>query len=131
MFVCRKRNASGTSSVQVVMKDRGRYVVVRSFGASADENKLGELERKAHDYIIRYGGQQVIDFSVQSRTSELRQLSGSIQSIVQNGPHLLLDRVYDNVGFNQFESDMLRNLVVSRICQPRSKLATVDYLRRA
>lgn len=113
------------------MKDRGRYAVVRSFGASADESELLELERKAHDFIRSYGGQQVIDFCIQSRDSELRRLSGSIRSIIQNGPHLLLDRIYDNVGFNQFESDMLRNLVVSRVCQPRSKLATVDYLRRA
>lgn len=131
MFVRRKRNASGTYSVQVVMKDRGRYVVVRSFGASADETKLRELERQAHEYIMRFGGQQVLDFSVQPRVVELERLTGSILAIVQNGPHLLLDRVYDNVGFNQFDSDMLRNLVVSRICQPRSKLATVDYLRRA
>lgn len=97
----------------------------------AEAMKLRVLEEKAHDYIMRYGGQQVIDFSVQPRAVEIERLSGSIQSIVQNGPHLLLDRVYDNVGFNRLDSEMLRNLVVSRVCQPRSKLATADYLRRA
>ena len=62
MFVRRKRNASGTSSVQVVMKERGRYVVVRSFGSSADEQELSRLEVAANDFIRTYGGQRVIDF---------------------------------------------------------------------
>ena len=105
--------------------------MVRSFGSSSDEAELQELEKKAHDFIMGYGGQRVIDFSAQPREVEIRRLSGSIQSIVQNGPHLLLDRIYNSVGFNRLGSDMLRNLVVSRVCQPRSKLATVDYLRRA
>lgn len=131
MFIRRKRNKSGTFSVQVVKKERGRYVVVRSFGASADEAGLQRLEKSAREYIMTYRGQQVIDFTAPTRSEELRQLTSSILSIVQNGPHLLLDRIYDNIGFGQLRSDMLRDLVVSRVCQPRSKLATVDYLRRA
>ena len=118
------------NAMQVVLKNHGRYVVVRSFGASADEAELRGLEIKAHDYIMQYGGQQVFDFSAQPRAIELQRLSDSIQSIVQNGPHLLFDHIYDKIGFSQLESDMLRNLVVSRVCQPRCKLATVDYLRR-
>ena len=131
MFVRRKRNKSGSISVQVVMKNRGRYVVVRSFGASDDEARLVQLEKSAREYIMTYQGQQVIDFTALSRAEEIHQLKSSILSIVQNGPHLLLDRIYDNIGFGRLKSDMLRDLVVSRVCQPRSKLATVDYLRRA
>lgn len=130
MFVRRKRNKSGTCSVQVVRKDRGRYVVVRSFGASADETALRQLEKSARQYIMTYQGQQVVDFAASTRAENLQRLSSSIRSIVQNGPHLLLDRIYDNIGFGQLGSGMLRDLVVSRVCQPRSKLATVDYLRR-
>ena len=130
MFVRRKPNASGSFSVQVVMKDHGRYVVVRSFGSSSDETVLARLERDAHAFILTYGGQCVIDFEGPSPEEEAENYFSSIQSIVQNGPHLILDRIYDNVGFGTVRNDLLRDLVVSRVCCPRSKLATTDYLRR-
>ena len=130
MFVRRKPNKSGTYSVQVVMKDRGRYVVVRSFGSSSDESELLRLEQKANQYIRTYGGQTVIDFDHPDAEEERARLFSSIQSIVQNGPHLILDRIYDGIGFGDLGSEMLRDLVVSRVCCPRSKLATTDYLRR-
>ena len=37
--------------------------------------------------------------------------------------------MYDRVGFNSVQDEELRHLVVSRICSPMSKKATVDYPR--
>lgn len=70
-----------------------------------------------------------MDFSEESAVSA-ETLLENITSIVQNGPHLILDRIYDGIGFGSIGDDILRKLVVSRVCQPMSKLATVDYLRR-
>ncbi len=42
---------------------------------------------------------------------------------------MLLSQVYDLVGFNQIQDEILRHLVVARICQPASKLDTTAYLR--
>ena len=53
-----------------------------------------------------------------------------IKDIRQNGVQLLLDPIYDAIGFNRIKDDLLRQLVIARVAQPRSKLATVDYLRR-
>ena len=130
MFVRRKPNASGTFSVQVVMKERGRYVVVRSFGSSAEEQELSRLEREARHYISTYGGQRVIDFNAPTAEQEKQFHVSAISSIVQDGQHLILNRLYDNIGFGSLGNDMLRDIVVSRVCCPSSKLATVDYLRR-
>jgi transposase len=33
------------------------------------------------------------------------------------------------IGFDRIDDEILKHLVVSRICQPRSKVATVDYLK--
>lgn len=130
MFVRRKPNASGTFSVHVVMKDRGRYVVVRSFGSSADESELSRLEKEARAFIDTYGGQRILDFDAPSAQQEKLFHVSAISSIVQNGQHLILDRIYDNVGFGAIGDRTLRDIVVSRVCCPRSKLATVEYLRR-
>lgn len=129
MFIRRKANKSGSWSVQVIEKHRGRYVVVRSFGSSDKEHELSCMEREASDFMATYNGQQRLDFPESSNITP-DSLFGCISSIVQNGPHLVLDRIYDSIGFNQLPDSVLRQLVVSRICQPMSKLATVDYLRR-
>lgn len=41
----------------------------------------------------------------------------------------LLSRIYDDIGFNGIKDEILRHLVIARICQPMSKAATVDYLK--
>ena len=131
MFVRRKPNKSGSFSVQVVRKESGRYEVVKSFGSSADENQLQAYEKDASVFINTYGGQLTFDFE-DRESEELRakEFIGSITSLVPNGPHLILDRIYDGIGFGELDDEVLRDLVVSRICHPMSKLATVDYLKR-
>lgn len=52
-----------------------------------------------------------------------------MDSLLINGTQLLLGRIYDSIGFNAIEDDVLRHLVIARLTQPRSKLATVDYLK--
>ena len=46
-----------------------------------------------------------------------------------NGTQLLLNQIYDNIGFNRIPDEILRHLVIARVSQPGSKLATVDYLK--
>ena len=44
-------------------------------------------------------------------------------------PQTIINKVYDRIGFNAVQDAKLRHLVVSRLCSPMSKKATVDYLR--
>ena len=46
-----------------------------------------------------------------------------------NGTQLLLDQIYDSIGFNRIPDEILRHLVIARVSHPKSKLATVDYLK--
>jgi hypothetical protein len=40
-----------------------------------------------------------------------------------------INPVFVLISFDKLSDDILKQLVVSRICQPRSKAATVDYLK--
>ena len=42
---------------------------------------------------------------------------------------IILDRVFNKVGFNQIEDEIFRKLVQSRLSYPSSKSATVEYLK--
>jgi transposase len=57
------------------------------------------------------------------------QVLRNVEHILINGTQLILDKVYSKVGFNSIHDDVLRQLVISRICQPSSKSGTVDYLK--
>lgn len=44
------------------------------------------------------------------------------------GPELLLGKLFDEIGFNAIKDELLRHLVLTRLCYPVSKLKTTDYL---
>lgn len=45
-----------------------------------------------------------------------KSMLDNIDSILLNGAKLIIDEVYDSIGFNQIEDEVLRQLVVARLC---------------
>ena len=52
-----------------------------------------------------------------------------ITNISINGADLILDHVFDKVGFNRIEDPVFRQLVKARLSYPASKAATAEYLK--
>lgn len=131
MFVRKKKNRSGSVSIAVVDKCRGHFREIRQFGVAHTEAELHALVLQAKEWIQRYAGQSQIDFDGESvgLKSEIDQFVARIDGASINGTYILLSQVYDLVGFNKIKDEILRYLVISRICQPASKLATTAYLR--
>ena len=133
MFIRRKPNKSGSFSIQVVDKIRGHYKLIKSFGSSKTEEDLAAMEKEASDFISTYGGQTVIDFE-RCRKEEEREhaekLFESIVDIRQDGVRLILEPIYNAMGFDALGDETLKFLSIARICQPKSKVATVEYLKR-
>ena len=131
MFVRKKKNRSGSVSIVVVDKSGGRFREVRQFGVAHTEAEADALYTQAREWIRRYAGQQTIDFGggAVASENEVDMLVSRIDGVSINGTQLLLNRIYDSVGFNRIKDDVLRHLVVARISHPSSKLATTSYLR--
>ena len=131
MYVRKKHNRSGSTSVVVVSKASGKYKEIKSFGASASEKEIDSLCEKAAAWIRSYGGQRELDFDNRrgKEFEETARVVGNMDAVLINGTQLLLDQVYDGIGFNRIPDEILRHLVIARVSQPRSKLATVDYLK--
>ena len=62
MFVRKKRNRSGSVSVAVVDKSKGRFREIRQFGVAHNTAEVEALVSQANHWIRQYGGQQLIDF---------------------------------------------------------------------
>ena len=131
MYIRKKRNRSGTTSVVIVSKSSGKYKEIKSFGCSSSKEEIEQLCGKATEWIRSFGGQQEIDFG-DSRSRELEETTrvvNNMDAVLINGTQLLLNQVYDEIGFNRIPDEILRHLVIARVSQPRSKYATVDYLK--
>ncbi|SMD45705.1 Transposase [Aquiflexum balticum DSM 16537] len=131
MFVRRKKNSSGSFSIQIIQKVGRINKVVKSFGSSLDAVELDILERQAQLEIERIQGQTYL-FS-NDRDSSLKSILSNVgnNQIELVGPDNILGRVYESMGYHKIGGDdLFRDLVMSRLVYPGSKLKTVDYLSR-
>ncbi len=131
MYVRKKKNRSGTISVVVVSKSSGQYKEIKSFGTVGSEEEAENLSDDAQRWIRSYAGQEEIDFENNKgrELEETKRVIGNMDAVLINGTQLLLDRIYDNIGFNSIPDEILRHLVIARVSQPASKLATTEYLK--
>ena len=132
MFLRKKKNRSGTTSVIIVEKRLGKFRHIKTIGVSSDKAELERLHAKGREWILKHSGMADI-FNDYQREEEEKlvtdHLLSNIENILLNGSQLLLNRVYDLIGFNEIEDDVLRHLITARLSQPMSKAATVEYLK--
>jgi len=128
MFIRRLKSKNGKTYIQVVTKVLGRYKVLKSFGGSCSELELDKLTQKAKKWITDYTGDQELDFANSNELVE--KLFNSITQMKRVGFDLLLGRIFDQIGFNQINDEIFKQLVLCRITYPRSKLKTTEYLYR-
>jgi len=126
MFVRKKPNKSGVISIQVIEKRNGQSVLVKTIGSSSDSKEIDKLYEQGKLFIKHYGGQQVLCFEDEQELVET--YFSSLQSFHLVGPELLLGKIFDEIGFNQIKDSLFRDLVITRIIYPASKLKTIDYL---
>jgi transposase len=132
MFVRKKKNKSGSTSVQIIDKTAG-YRVFQTVGSATEEEQILRLVQKAKKIIRTDNGKQSELFSVKSKESEiienfLKNLSNAqVQTI---GPEAIFGTLFDKIGFNAINEELFRHLVIARLVYPVSKLKTVDYLQR-
>ena len=127
MFVRKKRNKSGIISIQVIDKSSGKYKLVQTIGSSSDNKTINHLFLEGKRWIEEHLKQTSLDFS---ENSEAKQIAKSIKSIDTAGIEILLTKIYNEIGFDQIQSEFFRLLIIARISNPVSKLKTLDYLEK-
>ena len=130
MFIRKLKNRSGSQSVQIISKARGKYKVIKTIGSGKTEQELQKLIFLAQEELDRLSAQAQLFISEKDVSIESIFASISNSSIRTIGPELIFGKIYDHIGFNQIEESLFRHLVISRIAFPLSKLKTVDYLNR-
>jgi len=137
MYVKKIKNRSGSTSVIVASKVKGSYQKLCTIGVAKEETEIEVLRQKGLEWI-RHRELKIhpeLDLYGEERKSREYEMEmtervvANIDNILINGAELILNRVFDRIGFNQIEDDVFRKLVQSRLSFPASKAATVEYLK--
>lgn len=130
MYVRRLKNRSGSTSVQVIQKIKGRYKVYKTIGCATKQQEIERLVHSANQEIERVLSQPRLFVSEKDQVIEDTMstiCNGDIRTV---GPEIIFGKIYDSIGFNAVEESLFRHLVISRLAFPLSKLKTVEYLYR-
>ena len=137
MYIRRKKYPSGNVGIIVIEKISGKMKELTTIGIAKSDEEVEALVKRGQEWIDREQqrrhprldlfGEERIRFEQERMNAE--RLLNSITNIAIDGADLILDKVFDNVGFNRIEDDILRKLVKARLSYPASKSATVEYLK--
>lgn len=117
-------------SVFILKHEDGKQVLVKSMGTGKSEQELLILEDQARLEMSKMTGQSSINFEYDEDEKHIEHIKESINHVRVIGTELVLNRLFDEIGFNKIPEDLFRYLVISRILYPGSKLRTVEYLAR-
>ena len=131
MFVRRQNNKSGSISIYVVDKSRGRYEVVRSFGAVKTAAEADLLENKAREWVREQGGDPDTLFD-QMDEAQLREYAATMDEgrLELAGPELYFGEVFDRLGLGKGMDPLFRHIVLCRLYAPGGAWKVREYLRR-
>ena len=130
MFLRKSKNRSGSISIQIVSKPRGKYKVLKTIGTGRSSDEI--------EGLLYEGRQEIDSLSKQAKlfSSEKDNLIEEAFSVLNNsnirtiGPELVFGKIYDHIGFGKIKEELFRHLVIARIAFPLSKLKTTEYLYR-
>jgi len=127
MFIGKKKNSSGSISVQVLDKRLGKNRLLHSAGCSTDATEVAKLIVEAKTWMGNQVGGELDFDSVEKAFSSFIE---NILSVKPVGPQIILEKLFNEIGFNSIDNDLFKKLVLGRINYPVSKLKLTEYLAR-
>ena len=131
MFVRKKKNRSGSVSVQVIDKSNA-YRVVKTIGSSKYPEQIRRMFELAKLFIAHQNKQYSLFPKDQQDNAAVLDFVRNVQNsqVRTVGPELILGKIFDQIGFDAIGERLFRDIVIARLVYPTSKAKTVDYLYR-
>lgn len=134
MFIRKKRNSSGSVSIQILEKVNRRNILIKTVGSSKDKNEIELLYEEALKLIPELTNQPILDLFPSENSENIFDTfvkNLSTNSVLCIGPELFIGKIFDYIGFSKITKDeILKYLVITRLINPGSKLKVIEYLKR-
>ncbi len=124
MFVRKKKNKSGSVSIQIIKKIGRTNRVIKTIGSSKDSKEIERLFKKGLYELPRLYGATLFD---SNHEPELKDLCNDNIRVV--GPELVFRKIFNHIGFSTINDSLFMDLCISRITHPGSKLQLSKYLQ--
>lgn len=124
MFIRKKKNRSGSVSIQIIQKVNRSNKVLKTIGSSTNPNEIERLYERALYEMPRLYGATLFD---QPADESIYSLSNDNIRVI--GPDLVFGKIFNHIGFNKIRDRIFKDLSISRITHPGSKLNLSEYLR--
>ena len=138
----KKKNSSGSISIQIIDRKNRGYKVVETIGCSKDESEIEILYQKALSRVDELENNLFYASKDKIAQEQLAKTLSCItnENIIPIGDELIYGRVFKELGCDAVFTENLhikkkenkqflfKALVISRILYPGSKLYLVDYL---
>ena len=116
MYIRKKKYPSGNIGIIVVEKISGKMKELTTIGIAKTDAEGEDLVGKGMEWIDREKQRRHprLDLFGEERQRceterlNVEQFLSNITNITINGAYLILDRVFDNVGFNRIEDEVFR-----------------------
>ena len=143
--VRRKKNASGSISVQILDRTNREYKVVETIGCSSNDIEIEQFYEKALERINELS-QNLFANSISESNKKilLKELLSNLttQNFIPIGDELIFGKLFNNIGCNDLfknldvknirnkedKNFLFKSLVISRLLYPGSKLELINYL---
>ena len=135
LHIRKKKNSSGTVSIQIIDRKNRGYRVVETIGCAKNDKeeqlyldiagiRLAKLNKKLYPTLFDKSEQE---------DDELEFLTLSNKELIPIGDELIYGRVFEELRCNRIDLDnkklkLFKALVISRLLYPGSKLYLIDYL---
>jgi transposase len=138
MFVRKKKNNSGSISIQLIKKIGRKNKVVETIGCSKDEDEINKLFELGKERIKELEPNLFDVAKQENKKVKLSSLRND--QIIPIGDELFFGKLFDKLNLDNIFQDiknirykdeklfLLKSLVISRILYPGSKLYLIDYL---
>jgi hypothetical protein len=107
-----KKNKSGSTSVQIISKEREKYKVLKTIGSSNNEQEIQKLVFLAKQEIERLNAQPKLFISESDTVIEQVFEALGNASIRTVGPEIIFGKLCDRIGFNEIKEELFRHLVI-------------------
>jgi len=128
MFIRKKKNNSGSISIQIISKNSGKYKVVETIGCGVSDYELEKLLQQANERLLEL---EPTLFDFVDYQSKKQKLTNSDMRII--GDELIFGKLFKDTGCSNIhfkkikDNEIFKALVISRLLYPGSKLYLIDY----
>jgi hypothetical protein len=126
MYIRSKKNKSGSISIQIIEKQKGKYRVVESVGVAFTEEESLLLKKQAKQRMRELEEQPRLGFlSEKDALYKEFLIQGNTPVVTNAGPELVLGNIFDLIGLSNIPEEII---TLARLVYPVSKLKTIEYL---